>query len=62
MEILEAALLADPTRLEVHHALIEIYRHTRQRERVTTLFQRLQDRANPALNEWRNLLAQLRAC
>lgn len=56
---LETALMADPARLEIHHALLEIYRHARQRERVADMLQRLQGSANPALPEWRLLLSQL---
>lgn len=59
LETLETALLANPARLEIHHALLEIYWHARQRRRVADMLQRLQDHENPALSEWQHLLSKL---
>ena len=47
-ETLEKALIADSGRLELHLALLEIYRHARDRERTERLWQTLQGRKNPA--------------
>jgi tetratricopeptide (TPR) repeat protein len=59
LETLEKALLTDPARLEVHRALLEIYRHVRDQGRVAKMLRRLQGSPNPALAEWHHLLAQL---
>jgi hypothetical protein len=56
---LEQALLASPDRLELHFALLDIYRHTRDSAQVKCFWQRLQGRNNPAATEWRRLLQQL---
>jgi len=58
-ETLESALLADPARLSLHLALLEIYRHARDRQRIAHLWRKLQGRANPAQTEWQRLLTQL---
>jgi len=60
-QTLESALLADSSRLSLHLALLEIYRHARDRQRTTRLWQQLQGRENPAEIEWRRLLKQLEA-
>ena len=57
-ETLEKALIADSGRLELHLALLEIYRHARDRERTERLWQTLQGRKNPARKEWQQLLRQ----
>jgi Tfp pilus assembly protein FimV len=59
-ETLETALLADPARLALHLALLEIYRHARDRQRVGRLWRELQGRVNPARAEWQRLLTQLK--
>jgi tetratricopeptide (TPR) repeat protein len=60
-QTLESALLADSSRLSLHLALLEIYRHARDRQRTIQLWQQLQGRENPAEIEWRRLLKQLEA-
>ena len=59
-ETLETALKDDPTQIELHHALLEIYRHSRQTERILDMWQQLQGRVNPALSDWQDLLTQLK--
>ncbi len=58
-ETLEQALLADPERVELHHALLEIHQHLRDRAQLAHFLQRLNGRANPAEREWRRLQEQL---
>ena len=58
-ETLEHALKADPGRLELHLALLEIYQHTRDRQQIEQTWQALQGQENPALTEWQRLRAQL---
>ena len=56
---LEQALLADSGRLDLHLALLEIYRHARDRQAASDMWQRLHGRDNPARTEWQRLLTQL---
>ncbi len=58
-ETLERAVLMDPARLDLHLALLEIYRHLRDRHHVEAVWQSLQGIHNPAATEWRRLLNQL---
>jgi hypothetical protein len=58
-ETLENAVLANPECLALHLALLEIYRHARQRGPVERQWQALQGRKNPARREWQRLLRQL---
>ncbi|MCU7904924.1 MAG: hypothetical protein KZQ76_03555 [Candidatus Thiodiazotropha sp. (ex Epidulcina cf. delphinae)] len=53
---LETAIMAEPGRVELHHALLEIYRHSRERGRILGMWQRLQGKRNPAEEAWRRLL------
>jgi hypothetical protein len=56
---LESAILVDPARLDLHHALLEIYRHARDWKQVDRFWRALQGRENPARVEWLQLLTQL---
>ena len=56
---LEQALLTDCRRLDLHLALLEIYRHARDRQAAAGMWQRLRGRDNPARTEWQRLLTQL---
>ncbi len=58
-ETLEQALAANPERLALHLALLEIYRHTRDRLSVTAYWHSLRGIENPAATEWQRLLRQL---
>jgi hypothetical protein len=58
-ETLQRALRVDPGRLELHLALLEIYRHTRDRQQIEHTWQALQGQENPAQSEWQRLRAQL---
>lgn len=58
-ETLEKALLDDSARLDIHLALLEIYRHARDWQRTERMWRLLQARENPALTEWQRLLIQL---
>ncbi|MEJ2452963.1 MAG: hypothetical protein P8103_02240 [Candidatus Thiodiazotropha sp.] len=58
-ETLERAVRQDPARLNLHLALLEIYRHLRDRHHVEAVWQSLQGMQNPAATEWRRLLNQL---
>lgn len=58
-QTLEHALLANPGRLALHLALLEIYRHARNRQQVEHTLQALQGQQNPAQREWKRLLVQL---
>ncbi len=58
-ETLERALPANPGRLALHLALLQIYRHTRDRGHVAAYWESLQGLKNPASAEWQRLLHQL---
>jgi len=58
-ETLERALHVNPARLALHLALLEIYRHSRDRRRAAATWESLQGHENPAATEWRRLLRQL---
>jgi hypothetical protein len=58
-ETLEHALKDNPGRLALHLALLEIYRHTRNRQQIEQTWQALQGQENPAQAEWQRLRAQL---
>lgn len=56
---LERALLADPTRLALHLALLEIYRHTRDLHHIDSFWQTLPKAQNPAASQWQRLIKYL---
>lgn len=58
-ETLEQALMVDPGCLALHLALLEIYRHTRNRQHIEQTWQALQGQENPAQTEWQRLRTQL---
>jgi hypothetical protein len=58
-QTLEAAVLADPQRLALHLALLEIYRHTRDLRHVDSFMRSLPKQENPAATEWERLIKQL---
>ncbi|MCU7845205.1 MAG: hypothetical protein KZQ93_15355 [Candidatus Thiodiazotropha sp. (ex Monitilora ramsayi)] len=58
-EILERSLLAAPNHEALHHALLEIYRHTRQLAPVNQMWGHLQGLDIPVKAEWQALLSQL---
>jgi hypothetical protein len=56
---LEQALLADSKRLDLHLALLEIYRHSRDLTQVKRIRAQLEGQTNPADNEWHRLQQRL---
>ncbi|MCU7918297.1 MAG: hypothetical protein KZQ95_08045 [Candidatus Thiodiazotropha sp. (ex Epidulcina cf. delphinae)] len=58
LQTLETAIMAEPQRAELHQALLEIYRHSRERDRILGMWQYLKGELNPAEDEWRHLLDQ----
>ncbi|MES9813463.1 MAG: hypothetical protein ABW159_11435 [Candidatus Thiodiazotropha sp.] len=56
---LESAVLAAPERLELHHALIEIYRHSRIKTQIAHFLQLLETVSNPAQIAWQELLHEI---
>ncbi|MEW8052395.1 MAG: hypothetical protein AB2792_19070 [Candidatus Thiodiazotropha sp.] len=58
-ETLESAILAAPGRLELHHALLEIYRHSRIKTQIVHFLQRLETTSNPAQIAWQELLHEI---
>jgi hypothetical protein len=59
--ILEQAVLRDPTRQELHRELLDIYRSTRDVGNFGRMFQKLDGEANPMREEWRELAEFLRS-
>jgi hypothetical protein len=56
---LETALLADPIRLALHLALLEIYRHTRDLHHIDSFWRTLPKAQNPAASQWQRLIKHL---
>ncbi|MET0070383.1 MAG: hypothetical protein ABW096_10105 [Candidatus Thiodiazotropha sp.] len=59
LEMLERAVLAEPDRLDLHQALLEIYHHSRDKKRITRFLQRLAGRPNPARKAWQDLINEV---
>ena len=57
-QTLEAAIIAEPAREELHHALLEIYRHSRNGDRIQTMWRQLKGTRCPAKAEWHRLIDQ----
>lgn len=58
-ETLENGILAEPERLDLHQALLEIHHHIRDRKRTTQLLRRLAGSVNPARKAWQELIHEL---
>jgi Tfp pilus assembly protein PilF len=54
-EVLEAAILKDPQRPELHQDLLEIYRSTRAKEAFQSMRERIDTDSNPAAAAWQAL-------
>ena len=56
---LETAVIAEPKREELHKALLEIYRHSRDGDRIQALWQQLKKTCSPEVKaEWHHLVDQ----
>ncbi len=55
--ILEEAILEQPTRAEIHHDLLEIYKYTVDKENFNTIRARLESINNPFAQLWENMVA-----
>lgn len=58
-ESLEKAVSAEPHRLDLHQALLEIYHHSRDKQRINQFLQRLAGKPNPARKAWQELIHEL---
>ena len=56
-QVLEATILKEPGRSELHHDLLEIYKSTNARVSFLAMRQRLNTDANPVADAWRELAA-----
>ncbi len=54
-QVLEAAVLTNPWRIDLHRELLEIYRHQEDHEFFFIMRERLQDIHNPVRGEWESL-------
>ena len=54
-KVLEAAVLRDPHRAELHHELLDIYRSSHDVENFSTMFHRLNLEVGPLLKAWTQL-------
>ncbi len=55
--ILEAALLAEPERVELHNDLLEIYQRTKDRENFVDMHRKLSAGQNPLADAWELMAA-----
>lgn len=54
-QVLEEAILQGPQRDELHHELLEIYKHARDVEGFRAMWRRLEDAGTPASAAWQRL-------
>ena len=55
--ILEAAVLAQPERVELHNDLLEIYQRTKDRENFLDMHRKLKAVRNPVADSWELMAA-----
>jgi hypothetical protein len=57
--VLEATILKQPHRMELHQELLDLYRYTNDKDSLTAMIRRLDGQSNPATDAWQDLVDRM---